>query len=49
MMAILVTKWFGVFLVNEKSNQIMAKRLMPSDPVAAAEKLAEIQKGGVLP
>lgn len=27
----------------------MDKRLMPSDPVKAAEKLAEIQRGGILP
>ena len=48
-MAILVTKWFGVFLVDNKSNRVMDKRLMPSDPSATAEKLAEIQRGGILP
>ena len=30
-MAILITKWFGVFLVDDKSNRIMDKRLMPMD------------------
>lgn len=48
-MAILVTKWFGVFLIDDKSNRIMDKRLMPMDAVTTAEKLAEIQKGGILP
>jgi len=48
-MAILITKWFGVFLVDNKSNRIMDKRLMPMDPLKTAEKLAEIQKGGILP
>lgn len=48
-MAILVTKWFGVFLVDDKSNRVMDKRLMPKDADAAAEKLAEIQKGSILP
>ena len=48
-MAVLITKWFGTFLVDEKSNRVMDKRLMPKDPDAAAEMLAEIQKGGILP
>lgn len=48
-MAILVTKWFGVFLVDDKSNRIMDKRLMPMNPAETAGKLAEIQKGGILP
>ena len=48
-MAILETKWFGVFLVDDKSNRVMDKRLMPKDADAAAEKLAEIQKGSILP
>lgn len=48
-MAILVTKWFGVFLVDNKSDRIMDKRLMPKDADACAEKMAEIQRGGVLP
>ena len=49
MMAILVTKWFGVFLVDQKNGRIIDKRLMPADPEKCAEKLAEIQKGGILP
>lgn len=46
---ILITKWFGVFLVDEKTNRIADKRLMPMDAMAAAEKLAIVQKGGILP
>lgn len=48
-MTILVTKWFGVFLVDEKSNRIIDKRLMPREPSETARKLAEIQKGGIIP
>lgn len=48
-MTILVTKWFGAFLVDDKSNRVMDKRLMPHDADAAAEKLAEIQRGAILP
>ena len=48
-MPILVTKWFGVFLVDQKTGRIMDKRLMPSDPEACAEKLALVQRGGILP
>lgn len=47
-MAVLVTKWFGSFLVDEKSDRILDKRLMPRDPQATAEKLAVMQRGGVL-
>ncbi|MDO5861420.1 MAG: ribosomal biogenesis protein [Thermoplasmata archaeon] len=47
-MAILVTKWFGCFLVDEKSCRILDKRLMPKDAQAAAEKLALMQRGGIL-
>jgi len=47
-MAILVTKWFGVFLVDEKTNRIIDKRLMPADPDATADKLAQLQKGQIL-
>jgi nucleolar protein 56 len=47
-MAILVTKWFGVFLCDEKSNRIIDKILMTSDPEETAQKLALIQKGGVI-
>ncbi len=46
---ILVTKWFGVFLVDDKSNRVQDKRLMPHDAAAAAAKLAEVQRGGLLP
>lgn len=48
-MAILVTKWFGTFLVDQKSNRVMDSRPMPKDPDACAEKLALIQRGGILP
>lgn len=48
-MTVLVTKWFGVFLVDEKTNRIVNKILMPSDPDETAGKLADIQKGSILP
>jgi len=48
-MPIIVTKWFGVFLVDQKTGRIMDKRLMPTDADACAEKLALIQRGGILP
>ncbi|MDR0887753.1 MAG: ribosomal biogenesis protein [Candidatus Methanoplasma sp.] len=48
-MAVLVTKWFGVFLVNEKNGYIIDKWLMPSDTDIVAAKLAEIQRGAILP
>ncbi len=47
-MAVLVTKWFGSFLVDEKSGRILDKRLMPKDVSIAAEKLARMQRGGIL-
>ena len=47
-MTILVTKWFGVFLIDERSHSIIDKRLMPNDVKAVAEKLAYIQRGGIL-
>ncbi len=47
-MPILVTKWFGSFLVDEKSHSIIDKRLMPMDAAVTAEKLATIQRGGIL-
>ena len=47
-MAILVTKWFGVFLVDERSHSIVDKRLMPKDAQVVAEKLAAVQRGGIL-
>ena len=46
-MATLITKWFGVFLCEE--NRILAKRLMPKDSDEIAEKLAIMQRGGILP
>jgi len=46
--AILVTKWFGVFLIDEKSGKIIDKKLMPKDPGLMAEKLAAIQRGSIL-
>ena len=47
-MAIIVTKWFGVFLIDEKTNKIIDKRLMPQDTNETAKKLAFIQKGAIL-
>ena len=47
-MTILVTKWFGVFLCDEKSGKILDKRLMPKDPHTVAEKLASVQRGSLL-
>jgi len=49
MMAILVTKWFGVFLIDQKTGRIMDKRLMPHDAEECAQKLALVQRGGILP
>ena len=47
-MTILVTKWFGVFLCDEKSGKVLDKRLMPKDAHAVAEKLASVQRGSLL-
>lgn len=47
-MTILITKWFGVFLCDEKSDRILDKRLMPRDASVVAEKLAAVQRGGIL-
>ncbi len=47
-MAILVTKWFGVFLCDEKSERVMDSIPMPKDPDENAEKLALIQRGNIL-
>ena len=44
---ILVTKWFGVFLCD--GNRILDKRLMPKDADTISEKLAIMQRGGLLP
>lgn len=46
-MSIIVTKWFGSFLVDEKSGRILESRPMPRDPAIVAEKLAMMQRGGV--
>ena len=46
-MAVLITKWFGVFLCEE--NRILDKRLMPKDSEEIAQKLAVMQRGGILP
>lgn len=47
-MAVLVTKWFGVFLLDEKNGRIIDKRIMPKDPDLIAEKLAAVQRGSLL-
>ena len=47
-MAILVTKWFGVFLCDEKSGKVIDKRLMPKDAPVVSEKLAAVQRGALL-
>lgn len=46
---LLVMKWFGVFLVDDKSNRVQDKRLMPHDADAAAAKLVQVQRGELLP
>ena len=45
---ILVTKWFGIFLCDEKTDRIVDKILMPMDSAVVAEKLASIQRGAIL-
>lgn len=47
-MAVVVTKWFGVFLIDEKSGRIIDRRLMPKDAQQVAEKLATMQRGGLI-
>ncbi|NLI73999.1 MAG: ribosomal biogenesis protein [Euryarchaeota archaeon] len=44
---ILVTKWFGVFLVDRE--KIVKKVLFEKDAIAIAAKLAKIQRGELLP
>ena len=44
---ILVTKWFGVFLVDK--DKVVRHTLFGKDPQQTAEKLAAIQRGDVLP
>lgn len=46
-MIILVTKWFGSFVIDTRTGRILDKRLMPRDPDLAAAKLAMIQRGGL--
>lgn len=48
-MAVLVTTWFGVFVLDEKSGKILAQKLMPKDPKEIAEKLSAVQRGMVIP
>ena len=43
---ILVTKWFGVFLCD--GGRILDKRLMPKNAATISEKLAVMQRGGLL-
>ena len=47
-LTILITKWFGVFLCDEKSGRIIDKRLMPHDADIVSEKLASVQRGALL-
>lgn len=47
-MAILVTKWFGVFLCDERSGRIVDSILMPKDAAEVARKLAAVQRGSLL-
>ncbi len=47
-MTILITKWFGIFLCDEKSGRITDKILMPHDAQTVAEKLASVQRGALL-
>ncbi|MDR0309680.1 MAG: ribosomal biogenesis protein [Candidatus Methanoplasma sp.] len=47
-MAVLVTKWFGIFLIDEKNGKVIDKRLMPKDPDIIAERLATVQRGSLL-
>jgi len=44
---ILVTKWFGVFLIDRE--RIVRQVLFEKDPVAIAAKLAKVQRGELLP
>ncbi|MDW5563840.1 MAG: ribosomal biogenesis protein [Methanomassiliicoccus sp.] len=46
---ILVTKWFGVFLVDKEKQKVIRHTLFEKDPKAIATKLALVQKGEVLP
>jgi len=46
---ILVTKWFGVFLVDKEKQKVVRHLLFEKDPKVIATKLALVQKGEVLP
>ncbi len=46
---ILVTKWFGVFVVDKEKQQVVRSLLFEKEPKAIAAKLALVQKGEVLP
>ncbi len=46
---ILVTKWFGVFLVDKEKQKVVRHLLFEKDPRTIAAKLALVQKGEVLP
>jgi nucleolar protein 56 len=46
---ILVTKWFGVFLVDKDKQRVVRHQLFEKDPKVIATKLAQVQKGEVLP
>jgi len=46
---ILVTKWFGVFLVDKEGQKVVRYLLFEKEPKAIAKKLALVQKGEVLP
>lgn len=43
---ILITKWFGTFLCEE--DKIIKKALFPKDATEISQRLAKMQKGGVL-
>lgn len=42
-----MTKWFGSFLVDERSGRVLDSRLAPRDAEGAAGLLAVMQRGGV--
>ncbi len=46
---ILVTKWFGVFVVDKEKQQVVRHHLFEKDPKAIAAKLALVQRGELLP
>lgn len=46
---ILVTKWFGVFLVDKEEQKVVRHILFEKEPKAMAAKLAQVQRGEILP